>query len=129
MATINGSIKGATLLSRSKQHGLVDREVWQLSCNFAAYTGAADTATVTGVGAALGTQTRDGKTRTLRWGAPGGAGYDTAAQAVFFTGASVQAGTVSSDDLTGNLSNAAGTELTSSTASVGVPVIVCVDVS
>ena len=78
------------------------------------------------VGAAIDARCRDGKSSTLRGAVPAFAGYD-GTQAVYATGASAQALTVSSDDLTGNLSNAAGTELTSAAASSGVGVLVIVD--
>jgi hypothetical protein len=103
------------------------RKAYLVTADFAAYTGASDTATVTGVGAAILAETRNGKTVTLRGAIPAGAGYDTANQAVYFTGTAVQAATVSSDDLTGQLSGADGTELTSSTACKGVGLIVIVD--
>lgn len=117
MAVINGTITGVTLL-RAKG----DRKAYLLTADFAAYTGASDTMALLAVGAAIATKTRNGKTNTLRSGACVGAGLDTNAQAVF-TGAL----TVSTDDLTGNLTNAAGTELTTSTAAKGVEVVVVVD--
>lgn len=126
MATISATIKGVTNVSKSFQM-FGSREAWLLTCDFGAYTGASDTASIASVGATIDARARDGKTSTLRGAIPAFAGADTAAQAVYATGASVQALTVSSDDLTGNLSNAAGTELTSATASSGVGVIVIVD--
>ena len=126
MATITGTIMGVTELRAKEPTG---RKAYLVSANFGAYTGASDDAKLAGVGAAILAKTRNGKTYTLRGAVPAGAGYDTAVQAVYFTGASVQALTVSSDDLTGNLSNAAGTELTSATASVGVELVVIVDES
>ena len=128
MATINGTIKGVSLV-QGNVNGSGARKAYLLSCDFAAYTGAADTATITGVGAAIATATKNGKTNTLRGGICVGPGMDTAAQAVYCGGASVQALTVSSDDLTGNLTVAAGTEITSTTASTGVQVLVVVDES
>lgn len=124
MSTINGTITGVTLV-RAKGA----RKSYLLTCDFAAYTGSSDSATITGIGAAIATKTRNGKTNTLRAVVPAAAGLDTNAQDVYFTGASVQAGTISSDDATGNLSNAAGTELTTSTAATGVEVIAVVDES
>jgi hypothetical protein len=128
MAVINGTIKGCTLVSKTFT-GIGAREVWLLTCDFAAYTGASDTATITGVGAELATRIRDGKTRTLRYGVCAHAGADTANQAVYATGTAVQAMTVSSGDLTGQLSTAALAEITSSTASKGCGMLVGVDVS
>lgn len=124
MATINGTILGVSLLNSSGA-----RKSYELTCSFGAYTGASDTASVTGIGAAIAAATRNGKTNTLRACIPAGAGKDTANQDVYFGGASVQAATISSDDATGNLVNAAGTELTSSTASSGVKLIAVVDES
>lgn len=126
MATISGTIKGVTLLRSQLNSG---RKAYLLAVDFGAYTGASDDATIAGVGAEIAASTRSGKTVTLRGAVPVGPGYDTASQAVYFTGAAVQALTVSSDALTGNLSNAAGTELTSSTASKGVEICVIVDES
>lgn len=128
MATINGTIKGVSLV-QGNVNGVGARKAYLLSCDFAAYTGSSDTCTITGVGAAIATATKNGKTNTLRGGICVGPGADTAAQAVYPTGSAAQALTVSSDDLTGNLSNAAGTELTSSTASTGCQVLVVVDES
>lgn len=136
MAVASGSIKEIKLLDTANAGvgttSLRDkREVWLLSVEFPnAYSGAADTASITGVGAAIKAKTNDGKTRTLRCGIPGAAGADSNNQAVFFTGTAVQAATVSSDDLTGQLSDATGTELTATVgASRGVKVLVSVDVS
>ncbi len=128
MAIINGTIKGVSLV-QSNVHGVGARKAYLISCDFAAYTGAADTATITGVGAAIAASTKNGKTNTLRGGICVLPGVDTAAQAVYPAGASAIAMTVSSDDLTGNLANAAGTELTSATASSGAQVLVVVDES
>lgn len=123
MGVINGSITGVSLV-RAKGA----RKSYLLTCDFAAYA-STDSATITGIGAAIASHTRNGKTNTLRAVAPCGAGLDTNAQDVYFTGTAVEAGTISSDDATGNLSNAAGTELSSATACVGVEVIAVVDES
>jgi len=128
MSVINGTIKGVSLV-QGNVNGVGARKAYLLSCDFAAYTGSGDTCTITGVGAAIATATKNGKTNTLRGGICVGPGADTAAQAVYPTGAAAIAMTVSSDDLTGNLSNAAGTELTSSTACTGCQVLVVVDES
>lgn len=123
MATISGTIQGITLL---RANGA--RKHYLITADFAAYTGASDTAAIAGVGAAITAQTRNGKTNTLVTGSPavpGGAGLDTNAQAVYFGGTIAK----STDDLTTNLCNASGTELTSSTAAKGVEVIVAVDES
>jgi hypothetical protein len=124
MAVINGTIRGVTQVASMGNTG---RKAYLVTADFAAYTGASDTATITGVGAAILAKTRNGKTVTLRGAVPAIAGLDTNSQLCYFTGTAVQAATVSSDDLTGQLSGADGTELTSSTASKGVGVVVIVD--
>lgn len=122
MAVGNGTITGATLL---RANGAL--KTYLVTCNFGAYTGAADTATVTGLGAAILAKTRNGKTVTLRGALPIAPGLDTNAQAIYFTGTAVQAAAVSSDALTGQLSAADGTEATTATASKGVEICVIVD--
>lgn len=124
MGTALGTINGITELRVKEGTG---RKAYLLSANFPAYTGSTDTAQISAVGAAILAKTRNGKTVTLRGAVPAAAGYDTAAQAVYFTGAAVQALTVSGDNLTGNLSDSSGTELTSSTAATGVELVVIVD--
>ncbi len=128
MATINGTIKGVSLV-QGNVNGVGNRKAYLLSCDFPAYTGSADTATITGVPAAIGTSVKNGKTLTLRSGVCVGPGADTAAQAVYATGTAAGAMTVSTNDLTGQLSGADGTELTTATASSGVQVLVVVDES
>ena len=101
------------------------RRVYLLSCSFPAYTGASDSAKITGVASAISSAVRDG--RTLTWqanavqalcAAPGTDGTQ-----------SVYAGTfaVSSADLTFNLTDPTGTELSSAAASSGVQILVAVD--
>lgn len=124
MAVGNGTITGATLL---RANGAL--KTYLVTCNFGAYTGAADTATVTGLGAAILAKTRNGKTTTLKSVQCIGAGKDGATTPldVFFTGTSVWAATISSDDATGHLAVAAGTEITSTTGTtVGVELAVTV---
>lgn len=103
------------------------RRVYLLSCSFPAYTGSTDSAKITGVAAAISGVVRDG--RTITWQANAvqalcaAPGQDTAAQSVY-------AGTfaVSSADLTFNLTDPTGTELTSTTGvSSGVQIAVAVD--
>lgn len=124
MATVTGTITGVTLIRSKESSG---RKAYLLTANFGAYTGSSDTAQLSAVGATILAHTRNGKTVTLRGALPMASGYDTANQAVYFTGAAVQADTVSSDALTGNLSDITGTELTASTASAGVELCVIVD--
>lgn len=134
MALASGTITGVAQISKAfAETGTVTtrdrREGWIVAAAFPAYTGSTDTATITGVGAAISDHAHDGKTRTVRGAIPLYAGGDTANQSVFFTGTSVNALTVSSDDLTGQLSDNTGTELTSATASRGVATLVIVDVT
>ena len=124
MAVISGTITGVSEL-RAKEHP--GRKAYLLTVDFAAYTGASDTASIASVAATILAHTRNGKTMTLRGAVPIAPGYDTNAQAVYFTGTAVQAATVSSDSLTGQLSGSDGTELTSSTACKGVELCVIVD--
>lgn len=133
MATISGSITGARNVSTAfAGAGTVStrdaREVWLVTADFAAYTGASDTAQIQAVGAAITSRAGDGKTRTVRWACPAYGGADTENQAVFFTGTAVQAATVSTDDITGQLAVAAGTEVSATTGvTSGVGVLVGVD--
>jgi len=115
MAVIAGTIRGLQCVSRSFS-GVGSRESWFITADFGAYTGAADTASLVGLGAAIDATARDGKASTLRGGICVLAGADTNKQAVYFTGTAVQALTVSVDSLTGQLSAADGTEVTTSTA-------------
>ena len=126
MAVASGTITGVTHIRSKEGSG---RKAYLLTVNFGAYTGAADTAQVANVGATILAHTRNGKTVTLRGAVPVAPGLDTASQAVYFTGTAAQAATVSSDALTGQLSGADGTELTSATASKGVELLVIVDES
>ena len=122
MATINGSITGVSLL---RANGAF--KTYLVTADFPAYTGSADTATVTGLGAAVLAHVRNGKTTTLKAVQCVGAGKDTTGQDAFFTGTSVWAGTISSDDATGHLAVAAGTEITATTGkTTGVELAVTV---
>lgn len=127
MAAQNGTINGITAIYGNFE-GVGTRKAYMLSVSFPAYTGASDTCTINGVGAAIATSTKNGKGNppTLKGGLCLGPGIDTNSQAVYATGASVEAMTVSGDNLTGNLSDSTGTELTSATASQGVLVLVTV---
>jgi hypothetical protein len=135
MATISGTIRGCTLVSKDYQGGGTTtralQEVWLITADFAAYTGASDDATITAVPTAINSAVRDGRTRTLLWGAPAIAGTDTNNQAVNFCGASVAALTISTNDFTGELCsiNAVSTEVTTTsgvTYGVGIMVGVAV---
>lgn len=135
MTTINGTIRGLTNVSKDYQGGGTStrslQEVWLVTSDFAAYTGSGDDAQIQNVSAAISSTARDGRTRTLLWGAPAIAGTDANNQAVNFCGASVAALTISSDNFTGELCaiNAVSTEVTSTsgvTYGVGIMVGVAV---
>jgi len=115
MAVIAGTIRGLTCISRVFT-GFGSRESWLITADYAAYSGAADTASLVGIGAAIDATCRDGKASTLRAGSCAFPGADTAKQLAFLTGTAVQALTVSGDNFTGQLSDAAGAELAASTA-------------
>ena len=131
MAVINGTIRSVHILTDSLASTKAGaRKCAVVVADFAAYTGAADTATITGVGAAILASIKNGKTITLRGGLCHAPGEDTAGQDVYFTGTAVQAATVSTDDLTGQLSVAAGTEVTTTTGTTtGVQVLALFDES
>lgn len=114
MATITGT-KGTPAIIRRPFSKFDARGVALVTAHFAAYTGSSDDATIADVGAAITASIRDGKTRTLRSASCVSAGYD-GTQSVY-TGAC----TVATDALTFNLTNAAGSELSSSAATT-VPV-------
>jgi hypothetical protein len=132
-----GTIRSATLVSKAFNGAgttTVDRtEVWLVTCDFHAYTGSTDTATLAAVGAAISSRVRDGATRTLAWGAPAFAGAEvTTNQAVLFGGTAVAALTISTDDFTGQLNaiNTVATEITSTAGTTfGVGIMVGVFVT
>ena len=127
MAVVAGTIRGAQCVNRVFT-GFGSREAWLMTVDFGAYTGAADTASVLGIGAAIDAEARDGKTSTLRNGVCVFPGADTNKQLAFFTGTAVQALTVSGDNLTGQLSDATGSELATATAlDAELGIIVSVD--
>lgn len=121
-----GTITGVALLTGSPA-GTDKRRSYLLTVSFPAYTGSTDSATITGVGAAIATKTRKAGTNTMRADAAPtcvGAGVDTNGQAVY-----IGTCTVSTDALTFNLTDGNGNELTSSTACSGVQLVVPVDQS
>lgn len=130
MSVINGTIRAVSVLSDSLAYTKAGaRKTAVVVADFGVYA-SADTATITGVNTAIQNAVKNGKTVTLRAALCHAPGADTAAQAVYFTGtAGVQAATISTGDLTGQLSGADGTELTSATASTGVQMIVSYDES
>lgn len=121
MALIAGTIDGVTLLS---SQGL--QKTYELSCSFGAYTGASDSMTVLALAAAVNAHTRNGRTFACVVGVVpvrGNPGFDTNGQAVYF-GTQTLAGTSSITDITGNLTDSAQVEITTSTACTGVKLIV-----
>lgn len=122
MATIAGTIGNVSILAREKNPAGGARALYRLAVNFAAYTGSADDAAVNAIPTAVQNTQKNGLTFTLRGAATLYPGYD-GSQAVYFSGASVSAATISGANATGNLTNAAGTELTSSVATT-VPVTI-----
>lgn len=129
MSVINGTIRAVSVLSDSLAYTKAGaRKTAVVVADFGVYA-SADTATITGVNTAIQNAVKNGKTVTLRAALCHAPGADTAAQAVYFTGTAVQAATISTGDLTGQLSGADGTELTSATASTGVQMIVSYDES
>lgn len=128
MATINGTITGVQLLGTTPSGAGALSKAFLITADFAAYTGASDDATITGVNTAIAAAERNGKTLTLRSAARFYSGYDTANQAVYVDTAITLSNQTTTGDLAFDLANAAGTELTSTTGvSTGVPVIVVVD--
>jgi hypothetical protein len=127
MSVINGTITGVTLMGANPGNGGANAKAFHLVANFAAYTGASDSATITGCLTAIAAAERNGKTLTLRAATRYHAGLDTAAQACYVDTAITLSNTTTSGDLAFDLANAAGTELTTSTACTGVGVIVVVD--
>lgn len=139
MGTINGTISGVTLLTGNPAGTTAldsttkcDRRAFLVMANFPAYTGSTDTATITGILTAIAASERNGKTLVLRAVVPALAGVDAGGQGVHMTGTSVQAATLSNTtttgDAAGQLSDASGTEVTSTTGTtVGVGVIAIVD--
>ena len=140
MATRNGTIRGVTLLSGSPagvtaldSTTVCSRRVYLITADFLdAYTGSGDVASITGVCTAIAASTRNGKTLVLRGAVPAFAGQDAAGQGVHMTGTAVAASTIANPtttgDLTGQLSDASGTEVTTTSGvTSGVGVVVCVD--
>lgn len=107
MAVITGTVRGITLISKSKgrNQGTADEETYLISADFGTYDASADTADLSAVGAAISAAVRDGKTRTLRAAhgtAPGKCDTSQTVGNDAFFGAM----TVSTDDLTFSLTAA-----------------------
>lgn len=120
MAVIHGVISGVSVLSATKS-GAGARKAYLVKVDFPAYT-SSDSMDIAGVGAAIASRTAKGKTLTLVAALCSQPGADANGQAVY-TGAL----TVSTDDLTGNLTDAEGNELSATSGvSKGVEVIAVV---
>lgn len=122
MSVIAGTITGVTLV-RAPVPGGGARKSYLCTVNFAAYTGASDTASVAGVGAAIAAFVKNGKTNTLCAGALPvcvNPGQDTAGQDVY-----IGTTTLSVADITFSLVDAANSEVTSTTGvTTGVEIVV-----
>lgn len=126
MSVITGTIRGVNLLKKSPR-GQGAREEWAVSADFGSHT-AGDTAGLSAVGAAITSRCRDGKTRTIRWAGTSEAGRDSQGASVYFTGTTLQALAVSTDDLTGHLGSLTGA-VGGFSACTGVVISVACDVS
>jgi hypothetical protein len=131
MATIHGTIRGITLLSRANQGaGTTTRdhlEVWLVTADFGAYTGSTDDADILLVSATISARVRDGRTRTLLWGAPAMCGADANNQAVNLCGTAIAALAISTDTLAGELCtvDTVSTEVTATSGTTfGVGILV-----
>ncbi len=125
MTLRTGTLQGVSFVAGDPS-SVSGYKTYLLTYSFPAYTGSGDSATVLACAAAISAHMRDGKTRTMVAGVVpqrAGAGVDTAGQAVYF-GTCLLAGTSSITDLTFDLTDAAQTELTTATASSGVPLLV-----
>ncbi len=125
MTLRTGTLQGVSLVAGDPS-STSGYKTYLLTYSFPAYTGSGDSATVLDCAGAISTRMRDGKTRAMVAGVipqRAGSGVDTAGQLVY-VGTCVLAGTSSITDLTFNLTDSAQVELTSSTASSGVPILV-----
>lgn len=103
MAVVEGVIGGIQLLG--EPHSGTGRHFALVSVTFGAYVASADTVNVAAVGAAIAAKRRDGKTVVLKDVTEAGAGKQGATEFYLDTLA------VSSDAITGELSNIDGTEI------------------
>lgn len=128
MATIAGTIRDCACIHKEENAVGGTRETWLVSADFGTYAASSDDASLAAVGAAIDATARDGKSSTLRGAVPVQGALTAAGAVVYFTGATVQALTVSTDDLTGELNNAALTETDAASGGVkGVQIAVIVD--
>lgn len=103
MTAVAGTIKGIMLLG--EPHTGTGRHYALVSVTYPAYTASSDTTTVAAVGAAIAARRRDGKTVTLKDVTQAQSGLHGSTE--FFNGSLA----VSTDAITGELQNSAGTEI------------------
>lgn len=100
------SFSGITAVDSADSNAAVEIHTFLIVVDFPAYTASADTFSIAGVGAAIASWAKDGKTYKLRNAQQAGFGKNSAGTAV-----TCNAVTVSTDALTGNLTDIAGTEI------------------
>jgi hypothetical protein len=103
MATVAGTVKGIVLLKEDPSND--DIKLALVTFTLGAYTASTDNGQLTAIGVAIKNQRRDGKTVTLLGGATAGRGLQGSTK--FQTGTWA----VSSDNLTFNLNDTAGSEV------------------
>ncbi len=123
MAVVEGTIKGITLVNVSKGVNMRGAEkTYLVTADFATYVASADTGRLSGVGAAIDAQTRNGKTSAIRAAHGVGPGASNANADVYFG-----AMTVASDTFTFSLTAVdRSTEVADFTTAVGVSAFVTV---
>ena len=104
MSVVAGTIKGIQLL-RAPFGGASGRYVAEVFVTYPAYTASSDTTSVSAVGAAIAAVRRDGLTVTLKDVTEGQCGSDGTTE--FFNDTLA----VSTDAITGELSDTSGTEI------------------
>lgn len=125
MATVTGVIQGWVLASGNPAGTTATRQVWNFTANAGTYAGSGDTGAINGLGAALASETRSGKTYTLVDCLNGFPGLDNNNVLVY-----TNSPTISGDNITFNYTNSAGTTLaTTSTSTVGIGFFASFDVT
>lgn len=114
MGAIAGTIVGVSML-RDPHSGTTGRHLAEVYVTYPAYTASSDTTTVAAVGAAIAARRRDGKTVTLKTVCEGQAGKHGATE--FFNDTLA----VSTDAITGELSDTAGTEIDAASGVTQLP--------
>jgi hypothetical protein len=100
------SYSGITGVDSGASNATVEIDNFLVAVNFPAYVASTDTYSIAGVGAAITSWAKDGKTYTLRNAQVAGFGKNSAGTAVTCTAVAV-----SVDALTGNLTDIASTEI------------------